>query len=176
LATTPLGRLTVWGVDTRPLAGYLLVCGRGLFSLGLPSFPIPGLAKRFGVDWLPRLLLFLCRRVFSNSQCVQFFQVAMMACDGRFLTFFESPACEPPLASNTSLVVTRCSVDPRDRALRRTPSFGGGSGLRCLDELTDRIESLSIGGGGASLSGLIFPFASLTISDRSGMSGMVKVG
>ena len=175
MATTPFGRLTVCGVDAEPLAGYLLVCGRGLFSLGLPSLPLPGLARRFGVDWLPRLLLFLCRLVFSNSQCVQFFQVAMMACDGRFLTFLESPACEL-LASSTSLVVTRCSVEPRDRALRKTPSFGGGSGLRCLDELTDRIESLSMGGGGASLLGLMFPFARLTMSDRSGISGMVKLG
>jgi hypothetical protein len=176
LATTPFGRLTVWGVDAEPLAGYLLVCGRGLFSIDLASFPLPALATRFGVDWLPRLFEFLCRLVFSNSQCVQFFQVAMMACDGRFLVFLASPACEVLLPSRASLVVTRWSVDPRDRALRITPSFGGGSGLRCLDELTDRIESLSIGGGGASLSGLRFPFATLARSERSGMSGIARPG
>lgn len=79
LATTPLGRLEVCGVEAKPLVGYLLVCGRGLFSLDLPSFELPGFARRFGVDWLPRLFEPLCRRVFSNSQCVQFFQVATIA-------------------------------------------------------------------------------------------------
>lgn len=34
----------------------------------------------------------------------------------------------------------------------RLPSFGGGMG-RCLEELTERIESLSIGGGGLVKSG-----------------------
>jgi hypothetical protein len=107
LATTPLGRLTVCGVETRPLAGYLLVCGRGLFSLDLPSFPLPGLGSRFGVEWLPRLFEFLWRLVFSNSQCVQFFHVAMIACDGRFLAFLVSSVCEVLVASKASVVVTR---------------------------------------------------------------------
>jgi len=154
----------------------LLVCGRGLFSLDLLSFPPSGLGRRFGVEWLPRLLEFLCRLVLSNSQCVQFFQVAMMACDGRFLVFSVPPVCDVLVASRASVVVTRWSVEPRDRALRSTPSFGGGIGLRFLDELTERIESLSTGGGGASLSGLRFPFAIFARSDRSGMSGIVRGG
>ena len=39
LATTPLGRLAVLRLLPDPLMGYLLVCGRGLLSLDLPSFP-----------------------------------------------------------------------------------------------------------------------------------------
>jgi hypothetical protein len=176
LATTPLGRLTVGAVDAEMLVGYLLVCGRGLFSFDFPSLPPAGLGSRLGVDWLPRLFEFLCRLVFSNNQWVQFFHVATMACDGRFLAFFESSGCDELFRSSASLVVTRWSVDPLDRALRKTPSFGGGIGLRCLEELTERIESLSMGGGGTSLSGLRFPFATFARSDRSGMSGIDRPG
>lgn len=49
--------------------------------------------------------------------------------------------------------MTRCNVLPRDRALRNAPSFGGGIGRRVLEELVDRIESFSIGGGGEATSG-----------------------
>jgi hypothetical protein len=49
--------------------------------------------------------------------------------------------------------VTSCNVLPRDLALRSVPSFGGGIGRRCRDELADRIESFSIGGGGEATSG-----------------------
>jgi len=51
-------------------------------------------------------------------------------------------------------VVTSCKVLPRDRALRKVPSFGGGIGRRCRDEeLPERIESFSMGGGGDATSG-----------------------
>ncbi len=36
---------------------------------------------------------------------------------------------------------------PRLRALLIVPSFGGGIGRRCLDELADLIESFSMGRG-----------------------------
>lgn len=75
------------------------------------------------------------------------------------------------LLSSASEVVTRCSVEPLDRALRSTPgmpSLGGGMGLR-RELLTDRIESLSIGGGGLSESGLNVAF-DLPASGRPGKS------
>ena len=174
-ATTPLGRPAVDGI-AELLVGYLLVCGRGLPSLDLPSFELEGLSSRLGVEWLPRLLEFLFRRVFSRSQCVQFFQCAIMAWEGFFFTFFCSPDDEVPFSASASLVVTKWRVDPRDRALRRTPSLGGGSGFRCCDELADRMESLSIGGGGASPSGLKFPLAALAKSASPGRSAMTKLG
>jgi hypothetical protein len=159
------------------VVGYLLVCGRGLLSFDLPSLPtVGGLSVRSGVDWLPLLLEPLCRRVFSNSQWVQFFQWARMAWEDRFFTFFCSFAWELPFVVNASLVVTRWSVEPLERALRRTPSLGGGIGLRCLDVLTDLMESLSMGGGGISLSGLKLPFAVLASSAKTGRSGIMRLG
>lgn len=51
-----------------------------------------------------------------------------------------------PFGDNRSgFAETSCRVLPRDLLL----SFGGGGG-RCLDELSDRIESFSIGGGGVA--------------------------
>lgn len=139
------------------MVGYLLVCGRGLASLLL--LPLDGLRRRFGVLRLVRLS---CRWrrlvVFSMNQCVQFFQWAMMAWLGFFFVFccpFASWGCafEALLSlflTMVSDVVTRCSVDPRDLALRMTPSFGGGIGRRWREVETERIESLSIGVGGTS--------------------------
>lgn len=176
LATTPLGRPAVGTAVPELDAGYLLVCGRGLLSLDLPSFPSPGLSTRFGVEWLPRLFEVLCLRVLSKSQCAQFFQCARNACDDFFLTFFCSPDCTVPLSVRASLVVTKWSVEPLDLALRKIPSLGGGIGLRCLEELADRTESLSMGGGGTSPSGLRLwcPFAVLTKSARPGISGIIR--
>lgn len=51
-----------------------------------------------------------------------------------------------PFGDNKSgLAETSCRALLRDLLL----SFGGGGG-RCLDELPDRIESFSIGGGGVA--------------------------
>ena len=176
-ATTPLGKLAL-GADDAELTGYLLVCGRGRVSLDLEIFPPAVLANKSGEDWELRFRACLFRRVFSNSQCVQFFQVLMMACEGRFFTFLPSPPedCgpQPTFGSSASPVVTKCSVEPLDRALRMTPSFGGGIGFLCRLVLADLIESLSIGGGGTSLSaGLCGP---LPRSSRSGVVGIVKLG
>ncbi len=52
------------------------------------------------------------------------------------------------------LDVTSCNVLPLERAPRIVPSFGGGIGRRWREELVDRIESFSIGGGGVSTSGV----------------------
>jgi hypothetical protein len=105
LATTPFGRLATWGADDAAPPGYLLVCGRGLASTGLgPS--LPSLAGRSGADWFPRFPVLRWRRVFSNNQCVQFFQVAMMARDGRFLGL-RLGAGAVEAASRASLVVTK---------------------------------------------------------------------
>lgn len=54
------------------------------------------------------------------------------------------------LLGMVSDVVTRCKVEPRDLALRMTPSFGGGIGRRCREVETERMESLSMGVGGTS--------------------------
>lgn len=164
------------------LGEVLLVCGLGLvpFEL-LSSFPPRRSLCKLGVDRLCLLLLFLCLRVFSMNQCVQFFQWAMMACEGFFRTFCCCCCCSccwrfasrtllaRLLASRASPVVTRCSVDPRDRALRSTPSLGGGIGLLCREVLADLIESLSTGGGGTSLSGLSAPW-DLLASGKPGRS------
>ena len=88
LATTPLGRPAVPVVMGELAAGYLLVCGRGLSpSFDLPSFALctAALSVRLGVDWLARFWAFLCRRVLSKSQCVQFFQ-NILVLDGLFFT------------------------------------------------------------------------------------------
>ena len=53
-------------------------------------------------------------------------------------------------ARSSGLVETSWSVLPLER--RRSRGFGGGSGL-CLDELAERIESFSIGGGGVEEDG-----------------------
>lgn len=133
----------------------LPVCGLGLFSLeSFPSLPPRALSRRLGVERLSTLLGSLCRRVESKSQCVRFFQCEINPCEGFLRSLLDPPSV--PRLSSASLAVTRCSVEPRDRALRSTPgtpSLGGGRGLR-RELLTDRIESLSMGGGGSSWSGL----------------------
>lgn len=48
------------------------------------------------------------------------------------------------------LELTNCSVLPRDLELLKVPSFGGGIGRRCRDELADRTESFFSGGGGGA--------------------------
>lgn len=154
LATRSLGK----AATAPPICGLsvgvvLPVCGLGLFSL---DFPVPprALSRRSGVELVNLLwaLLFppLCRRVESNNQWVKFFQCVMKPCDCFLRTLFEASVPRlTPLLSRASAVVTRCSVEPLDFALRRTPgtpSLGGGMGLR-RELLTDLIESLSIGGG-----------------------------
>lgn len=139
----------------------LPVCGRGLFSLdSLPPDPPRALSRRSGVERLMFLFAFLFRRVESRNQWVRFFQCDKKLCEGFLRTLLcppSVPRLTPLVTSSASDVVTRCRVDPLDFALRSTPpgtpSLGGGMGLR-RELLTDRIESLSIGGGGCSESGL----------------------
>lgn len=62
--------------------------------------------------------------------------------------------CTTPLgARRSAFVVTTCSVLLRFCVLRTLPSFGGGIGRRFLDELLDRRESFSMGGGGVTVDG-----------------------
>src|SRR5690606_4767129 len=131
-ATNPAGNPAV---AFPPLPLYLPVAGLGLSASPAPApAPAPALLslRRSGVDWLHRRLWILPLLVVSNIQCVQCRQCAAIAWLGFFLTFCAGSGGFSAWSS-ASEVVTRCSVEPLDLALRITPSLGGGTGLRVRD-------------------------------------------
>ena len=164
-ATNPAGNPAV---AFPPLPLYLPVAG---LALSASPAPAPALLsfRRSGVDCDPLRLWILPRLVVSNIQCVQCRQCAAIAWLGFFLTFCAGSGGSSAWSS-ASDVVTRCSVEPLDLALRITPSLGGGMGLRVRDVLTERKESLSTGGGGASSPSTPGP-TPLCASESCGRSG-----